>query len=144
MAEQQHNRILDLSTFVGDTWAVQATQAVPFAEAVQRLVVRQSPVRITLRPLDGIKTTSDTVADDVTTCDVRVVKIHLGELGVEFTEMLSSIVESGGAVTKLGRGVSESDVDIGQIIVIGFPVLTPGGADGLAVYVSGADPIPVQ
>lgn len=128
-------RKIDLATFTGDAWAVDATGALAPPEL--RLVVKSLPLRWRVIPVDGGGDGAAQVTD-ATTIDARRQTITVGpQRQDEFTLDAPVSFTTGGEVP-LPAHFAEYDMKAGDRVALGIPTITIDTAAFLFVYVEGA------
>lgn len=135
-------RRLDLATFTGDAWALDATLAVPDA-AVPRLLASGQPVRWTVFGMSSGHDNATQVVDTTTSLSTCLIKISK-------TDRNQSLVRACGATsgTIVGHGVTEEDVADGDVFSVAVPAIVVGTApwlwivptSGFTVLGSGVSP----
>lgn len=137
-------RKLDLSTFTGDVWAVDATLAIPGA-TVPRFTADGSVVRWVVKAMSSADADATPVVDGVTSISTRMIKIirPRGNAGIP-----TALAASTGTIE--GQEITESDVSPRDVFVLGVSAATvgEGSADwlwiiptsGCTIAASGATP----
>jgi len=119
------DRILDTSTFTGDTWAVRATQTAPPVDIPVFEALAAGPFRVSITPTDsnGVQ-----VVDTAAVFDYRLVRVFEDEFGRTKTMLLESEAEAASLITGGGGGMTETDVDAYDRIAVAFPTFVAGSA----------------
>lgn len=120
-----------MATFTGDTWAVDATLAVPDA-AVPRFIARSGePVRWKVMPMSSGSDGAEQVADTDTSLSTCLVKIS-GTARAK--ALVSPLMATSGTIA--AHEVTETDVSVGDVFVLAIPAATAGTADWLWIVPS--------
>lgn len=129
-ADGQSIRRLDLATFAGDAWALQASLDVP-PETIARLVANgNGPVRWKVVGMSSIDDDAVQVSDTVTDLDTLVVKLTRTQFGSTVVSPLSAT--SG---TIVGLEVTEVDASNGDVFVLAISALTVGVGSAPALWI---------
>lgn len=123
-------RRLDLATFAGDAWALQASLDVP-PDTIARLVADGSgAVRWKVVGMSSIEDNATQVSDDVTDLDTLMIKLTRSQFGSAVVSPLSAT--SG---TIVGLEVTESDASAGDVFVLAIPAITAGVGSAAALWI---------
>jgi hypothetical protein len=126
-------RRLDLSSFAGDAYAVEATLAVPTASpAIPRFISDGTPVRWVVAGMSSDSPGATQAADTVTTFATRVVKLNRTERGNSVVRLLAAT----GPAAGVNQEFTEANMSAGDVFVLAVTSVTPGeeSADFLWVY----------
>ena len=120
---QRHaERRLDLSTFTGDAWALQASLDVPDADVPRLVADGQGPIRWTVQGMSSGKDDATQVADAVTDIDTTIVTIKKTKRGAAIVSALAATTG-----TVVGLGITEDDVADREVFVVAIPTVTVAG-----------------
>lgn len=121
-------RKLDLATFTGDAWAVDATLAAPDLDDVPPMLATGGKVEWSVYAMDGDGPTASMEAETTTTITTCLVKLATTS-PTGATTLVSPCVAVSGAI--LNHPVMESDVERGDVFVLAIPSISVGTATWL-------------
>jgi hypothetical protein len=115
-------RKLDMSSFTGDTWAVEATLAVSGA-TVPRFIATGGPVRWVAQGMSSGAIGATAAVDTTAVLSTCLIKIGRTTGGVAFARKLVSVT---GLLAN--REITEEDVSPGDVFVLAIPSAVAGTA----------------